>query len=104
MKKRLILLILCAILLVGTLSACREEEKKAVNSVSTNTYTPDSIPGFERISDEDLLFYDMKTEVVYYVFLNSRNGYKGYGFMAPYISENGNYCRYIDGKIVEIQK
>ena len=103
MKKRLILLILCAILSICLLSACDEEEY-TVDSLLTNTYTPDSIPGFERISDEDLLFYDMKTEVVYYVFLNSRNGYKGYGFMAPYISENGNYCRYIDDKIVEIQK
>ena len=31
-------------------------------------------------------------------------GYDGYGYsyFAPYISENGKFCRYINGKIVEI--
>lgn len=103
MKKRIILLILCAILFVGTLSACGEKDN-TVNSVSTNTYVPDSIPGFENISKEDLLFYNTQTKVVYYIFFNNNMGYKGYGFMSPYISENGNFCRYVDGKIVEIQK
>lgn len=28
--------------------------------------------------------------------------YTGYGYLAPYISENGNYCRYVDDEIVEI--
>ena len=27
---------------------------------------------------------------------------QGYGYMAPYISENGKYCKYINDEIVEI--
>lgn len=28
--------------------------------------------------------------------------YRGYHMMAPYISENGKFCKLVDGKIVEI--
>lgn len=51
--------------------------------------------------DGGVLYYDENTKIVYYV--NSDTiGYAGYGFMSPYISANGCFCRYIDGEIVEI--
>ena len=34
---------------------------------------------------------------------NAYNGYS-YTYFAPYISENGKFCRYINGKIVEISE
>lgn len=27
-----------------------------------------------------------------------------HGYMSPYYSENGNLCRYVDGKIIEIEE
>ena len=50
----------------------------------------------------DVLSYDSDTKVVYYYF-REINGYWGYGYMSPYISENGKYCRYINGEIVEVK-
>lgn len=48
---------------------------------------------------ESQLVFDCNTKVIYYNF-DSFNDKKGY--MAPYISENGKFCRFIDNKIVEI--
>ena len=48
---------------------------------------------------------DTDTRVVYYMFSTYETaGYSGYGYsyFAPYISENGRFCRYIKGEIVEI--
>lgn len=42
------------------------------------------------------LVYDVNTKVVYYYAKESNY------IASPYISENGKYCRFIDGKIVEI--
>lgn len=58
---------------------------------------------FDSITNHDSLVYDVDTLVVYYM-ISKQKIYSGYGYMAPYISENGNYCRYIDGEIVEIVK
>lgn len=42
---------------------------------------------------EDELIYDTNTNIIYI-----RSKYA----TTPYLSENGNYCRYLDGEIVEI--
>ena len=50
---------------------------------------------------ESNLAFDADTKVIYYNF----DSYKDkQGYMAPYISENGKYCRYNGalGRIVEI--
>jgi hypothetical protein len=40
---------------------------------------------------------------MYYLISTSITGLEeGYGYMAPYISENGKYCKYIGDEIVEI--
>ena len=56
------------------------------------------------IEGENDLYYYSTTHVVYIVF-NERAGYKGYGYMAPYYSENGKLCVYDDQKkeIIELE-
>ena len=52
-----------------------------------------------------LISYDVDTRIMYYYFRDS--GYQeGFGFMSPYISENGNFCKYDvnERKIIEIKK
>lgn len=51
---------------------------------------------------DDLYYYDL-TKIVYVIF-NECAGYSGYGYMAPYYSENGRLCKYEDGKIIEIEE
>lgn len=55
------------------------------------------------IDGDSTLYYDKDTRIVYYVMVSTSGGYRGYGFMSPYISENGNYCRYVDKEIVEVK-
>lgn len=45
------------------------------------------------------LVYDQNTKVIYYNYDSYKNKR---GYMAPYISENGKFCRFIDNQIVEI--
>lgn len=45
------------------------------------------------------LKYDTNTLVIYYRFDGNYGSY-----MCPYYSENGKLCRYIDGRIVEIEQ
>lgn len=62
-------------------------------------------PRSERIGDYTGLVFDTQTKVVYYMLTegHSFSGPTNYsGYMAPYISENGKYCRFIDNQIVEI--
>lgn len=65
---------------------------------NTESYISDR---FLNIPEERFLFYDTDTKIVYY-FINgiwSDNGC----YSMPYISENGNYCKYVDGRIVEVE-
>lgn len=57
------------------------------------------------IEGENDLYYYSTTHVVYIVF-NEYHGYKGYGYMAPYYSENGKLCVYDDQKkeIIELKE
>ena len=50
--------------------------------------------------------YDSETRVIYWYYMDYHKNYLGggnyCGYMSPYISENGKFCRFIDDKIVEI--
>ena len=99
MKRRTILLvILIAIMFV--LTGCgKREPLNPVNSLVIDS------AGFNTIDGKETLVYSIETRVVYYMFDRCvYGGYMGFGYsyFAPYISENGNFCRYIDGNIVEI--
>ena len=56
------------------------------------------------IEGENDLYYYSTTHVVYIVF-NEYEGQIGYGYMAPYYSENGNLCIYDAEakKIIELE-
>lgn len=49
------------------------------------------------------LYYREETKIVYIIF-NEVGAGSGYGYMAPYYSENGNLCKYENGKLIEIIK
>lgn len=49
------------------------------------------------------LFYDNATKIVYWYFEDGA-GRTSTGFMSPYISKDGRYCRYEKGKIVPIER
>lgn len=99
MKKRTILMIVCAILMSSALTACDIDNSKyytePVNEAALE------MSNFKTVDGKDYLVYDDDTRVVYYM-IRTYRGYTGYGYLAPYISENGNYCRYVDDEIVEI--
>jgi hypothetical protein len=65
--------------------------------------------GFVKIDGDayDNLYYAKDTKVIYIVFsfpyYHDTYYGEGYGYMSPYISENGKYCRYIDDEFVEIE-
>jgi len=61
-----------------------------------NFYPPTEHPG-----EYTGLVFDHQTKVIYYM-LQEQVGMGIRGFMAPYISENGKFCRFIDNQIVEI--
>ena len=98
MKKRIILLVVVVALLVMSLTACGS----TANSVDDAAM---EMANFEPIEGKEYLAYNIDTRVVYYMFSTyEAEGYAGYGYsyFAPYISENGRFCRYIKGEIVEI--
>lgn len=45
------------------------------------------------IDGENDLYYYSTTHIIYIVF-NEGSNYRGYGYMAPYYSENGKLCVY----------
>jgi hypothetical protein len=60
---------------------------------------------FVPIEDEPALAYSSETGIVYYFFgtyepLRENLGWTVY--MTPYISEHGYFCRYVNGRIVEL--
>ena len=94
----LILFIAIMVLLYPTIykSTLTDVERIEVALLKTN---------FEPIEDDFSLAYNKTTNIVYYFFgtyepLNERAGWMS--FMTPYISENGHFCKYLDGAIVEI--
>jgi len=93
--------LLVALIMVLTLAGCGDLSTES-NDVDNAAI---SMAGFKQIDGEDALVYSIDTRCVYYMFSTSeridRGGY-GYAYMAPYISENGKFCRYINDEIVEI--
>lgn len=96
MKKRFLASIL--LLAMMTMMCCGCDNSTTATKISSYKEID---AGFTRI--DDAVVYDNKTQIVYYLF-GTTSGYAGFGYMSPYISENGNFCRYSDGQIVEIVK
>ena len=95
MKQTLVLLVTVT-LMVCSLTACGTTTNKADESAF-------EIANLKAIEDEDSLVYSIDTKIVYYLFsTDETDGYSGYGYFAPYISENGYFCKYVNDEIVEI--
>lgn len=77
MKKKILVLI-AAVLLCFSLTAC-------ATNVSGSTI---SHAGMVSIEGEDTLYYDPSTRIVYIMF-EEYCGNMGYGFMSPYYADNG---------------
>lgn len=89
MRKRV--LIGCMTVIMGCmLAGCGSQTYHDVNGDSKSIK-------FGRITD--ILIYDNETKIVYYKYAN---GYEAY--MSPYISKDGRYCKYKNGKVVPLEK
>jgi len=101
-KRTFFLLMALIIVLILVLAVCSEERVTEPNDVDDAAI---SMADFKQIDGEESLVYSIETRCVYYMFSTcewvGNIGY-GYGYMAPYISENGKFCRYIGDEIVEI--
>jgi len=100
MRKRLLLTLLIPILLF---TGCRTGTIKKENHCEKATKNL-----FKQIENDNFLYYDTKTKVVYIVFRETKNGGQrigtGYGYMSPYYAPNGKPYRYIDGELKEIEE
>ena len=94
MKKRTIILLVVMVLLVSLLTSCGTYD-------STDQAAKEML-NFEEIEGENALAYNLDTKVVYYMFTMAQAEGYTYTYFAPYISENGNFCQYINDEIVEI--
>lgn len=100
MKRRTIVLVIVTAIMCFMLTAC--ETSTSLNTVDSSAVNSAS---FKTIDGKETLVYSTETRVVYYMFSTYESvGYQGYGYsyFAPYISENGRFCRYINDEIVEI--
>ena len=87
--KKLVCIILIAFCLC--LSGCGKEYKGKASEA-----------GFIKCPEHNVLYYDPTTKVIYYIFYDSDTN-QGFGYMSPYISENGYFCKWDDNKIIEIK-
>ena len=92
MKKIIIIL---GILMCFSLAGCTTQEGPKNYDIHSHLIS---------IEGENDLYYYSTTHIVYIVFNEYRN-YGGYGYMAPYYSENGKLCIYDAEKkeIVELE-
>ena len=94
MKKIIIIL---GILMCFSLTGC--------TSTSSGSKDYDVHSHLISVEGENDLYYYSTTHIVYVVFNEKGAGYSGYGYMAPYYSENGNLCIYdVEAKkIIELE-
>ena len=103
MKKRYFVLMVFTIFLLFLLSGCSKSVSQNEDALEASNFK--TIEEAEIVSGSNYLAYDQETKVVYYWFATKiwyGKSYSNNVYFAPYISENGRFCRYVDGKIVEI--
>lgn len=87
--KKLLCGILLALCLCISLCGCKNYNDHTEN-------------GFTQCVGYTNLHYDNNTRIVYYIF-QDKTVYGGIGYMSPYISENGKFCKWVDNQIKEIK-
>lgn len=103
MKKRIFISVVIAILLSISLVACSDSAKQNEDALEVSNFQP--IEEAEFVEGKNYLAYDSESKVVYYWFATTiwyGDSRSNNVYFAPYISENGRFCRYVDGEIVEI--
>jgi len=95
MKRRIILLLVCCMLMCGALTGC------GVKTYEIEDEATLEMGNFLPVPEMDGVVYNLDTKVMFYMFSTSIVNH-GYGYFGPYINENGRYCRYVDNKVVEI--
>lgn len=81
------------LLICLNMTGCDSEASKNYSKTTHNRLLP--------IETETDLYYDKNTKIVYMIF-NEKDGYRGYGYMSPYYSENGKLYRYnTEAKVLE---
>ena len=103
MKKRFvvfaIIIVICSFLLI----ACSRSAPQNEDALEVSNFEP--IEEAQTLEGKNYLAYDRETKVIYYWFGTSiwyGNSISNNVYFSPYISENGRFCRYVDGEIVEI--
>lgn len=100
MKKRLFWILAFISLLICILSACGTTSSNDVDKAALE------MSNFKCIDGVDYLVYNSDTLIIYYIFSTSEKhgSYSyGYSYFAPYISENGKFCKYVNNEIIEIR-
>ncbi len=96
--KRIYIIVTIVLIAMLSLTACGGTYANDTDTAATEIADLKPIAG-----KENHLVYDINTRVIYYMFSTiEKGGYKGYGYFGPYVSTNGNFCKYVDGRIVEI--
>ena len=95
--KKILFIVFSLAIFSGWLEGCGWKE--------CNTYMDegDTQQSAALININNILSYDNSTRIVYWYFEDGA-GRTSTGFMSPYISKDGRYCRYEKGKIVPIER
>lgn len=94
--KNILFIVITMAIMSCMLVGCEEKE--------SNTYKDESGTQSAALVDiNNNLSYDNSTRIVYWYFKDGA-GRTSTGFMSPYISKDGRYCRYEKGKIVPIER
>lgn len=95
--KNILFIVITMAIMSCMLVGCEEKE--------SNTYKDesDTQQSAALVDINNILSYDNSTRIVYWYFKDEA-GRTSTGFMSPYISKDGRYCRYEKGKIVPIER
>jgi len=101
MNKKIILILLAILLIIG-ITACSStsEDRGPIKNADITQKT-----GLVYIKGSQCLVYNQTTKIVYLMF--EQDAIKGSShvcsYLTPYISENGYYYKYVDEKIIEVR-
>lgn len=103
MKKRLFIFTVIVVLCLCSLVACSDSAPQNEDALEVSNFEP--IEEAQILEGKNYLAYDRETKVVYYWFATTiwyGQSRSNNVYFSPYISENGRFCRYVNGEIVEI--
>lgn len=97
LMKNILFIVITMAIMSCMLVGCEEKE--------SNTYKDesDTQQSAALVDINNNLSYDNSTRIVYWYFEDGA-GRTSTGFMSPYISKDGRYCRYEKGKIVPVER